>query len=257
MSKKVYFDLSGDVAVITGASSGLGVQFAKVLANQGASIALIARREEKLKAVKEEIEKYGVKCEYYTLDVKDSPKIKSTVEQIEKDFGKIDILINNAGVGGMVPSVDLSEEDWKNCVDINLSGVFFMARECAKVMLKHKYGRIINIGSIHSTVSLKSGAINSYGATKGGVMMLSKVLATEWALDGITVNTLGPGYFGSEMTEDVIDTPQFQAIFKANCPMERSGREGELDTAILLFASRESSYLTGQYLAVDGGWTAM
>lgn len=255
---KNYFDLKGDVAVVTGGSSGLGVQFAKALANQGADIALVARREEKLKNVKKEIEeKYNVRVEYYTADVTDPDKVAEVILNIENDFGKIDILVNNAGLGLTAATTEFSNENWLKMMDININGVFYVAREVGKVMLKHKYGRIINIGSLHSSVVMKYGALNAYATTKGAVRMLTKALATEWALEGITVNAIGPAYFESEMTEAVIGDDSFLQILKAYCPMERAGKEGELDTTLLYFASKFSTYTTGQLVTVDGGWTAI
>lgn len=257
MDKKKYFNLEGDVAVVTGGSSGLGVQFAKALANQGANIALVARREEKLKEVKKEIENFGVKVEYYTCDVTDSKAVKEMVEKVEADFGKIDILVNNAGLGKTAPTAEMEDDLWNQMMDININSVFYVAREVGKVMLKHKYGRIINLGSVHSSIVMKNGALNAYATTKGAVRMMTKALAAEWAKEGITVNTIGPAYFESEMTEGLINTDYFQQVVKTYCPMERVGKEGELDSTLLFFAARESSYVTGQIMTVDGGWTAI
>lgn len=257
MEKKKYFDLTGDVALVTGGSSGLGVQFAKALATQGADIALVARREDKLKKVKEEIESYGVRAEYYPCDVTDTKAIAEMVEKVEKDFGKIDILVNNAGLGKTAPTVEMDDETWKQMMDINISSLFYVSREVGKVMLKNKYGRIINLGSLHSSVVMKHGALNAYATTKGAVRMMTKALAAEWALDGITVNAIGPAYFESEMTQDLINTDEFKNVLKAYCPMERAGKEGELDTTLLYFAAHESSYTTGQLITVDGGWTTI
>ena len=174
---KNLFDLTGRVAIVTGASSGLGVDFAKALANQGANLALVARREEKLKEVQKEIEKLGVTCRYYVCDVTKTDQIKDVVERVEKDFGRIDILVNNAGLGLVDAAEKTTDEMWRTMVDTNLNGVYFFAREVGKVMLKQKYGRIINIGSIHSTVSMKGLPVTAYCATKGGVLRL-------WQLNG-------------------------------------------------------------------------
>lgn len=255
--RKNYFDLTGDVSVVTGASSGLGVQFAKALANQGASIALIARREERLRQVKEEIDAYGVSCAYYPCDLTQTDKLKETVARIAEDFGRIDILVNNAGVAASYPTTELPDEEWLRVVNLNLNAVFFMAREVARVMQQHKYGRIINLGSIHSTVALRGAALQSYCATKGAVLMLTKSLAAEFAKEGITVNAIGPAYFESEMTDQFLKTDRFRSLVQAFCPMERPGKPGELDTTLLYYASHFSSYVTGQISTVDGGWTAV
>lgn len=257
MEKKNYFDLTGDVAIVTGASSGLGVQFAKALANQGAKLALIARRKEKLEAVQKEIEDFGAECRIYPFDLTDTELLKKTVAQIAEDYGRIDILVNNAGVGGGRKTIEMTDEEWLRAVSLNLNAVFFMAREVAKVMVPQQYGRIINLGSIHSTVALKGFPIQSYNATKGAVLMLTKSLASEFALQGITVNAIGPAYFESEMTEDLLKSDSFLKFVKTYCPMERPGRPGELDTTLLYYASHYSTYVTGQISTVDGGWTSI
>jgi NAD(P)-dependent dehydrogenase (short-subunit alcohol dehydrogenase family) len=254
---KNLFDLTGKVAVVTGASSGLGVQFAKALANQGADICILARRMEKLTKVKEEIESLGVKCLALQCDVTKNEEIKSCVKTIKDHYGKIDILVNNAGVGIISPAESQSDEEWQKVVDLNLSSVYYFAREVGKVMIENNYGKIINVGSIHSKVSMTGLPISAYCATKGAVLMLSKDLANEWAKYNITVNTIGPAYFPSEMTESVISDEGFMQVIKTYCPMGRPGRDGELDGAIVYFASDASSYTTGQYLAIDGGWTSI
>ncbi|MBP1924802.1 gluconate 5-dehydrogenase [Sedimentibacter acidaminivorans] len=254
---KNLFDLNGKVAVITGASSGLGIQFAKALANQGADICILARRMEKLNIVKNDIESLGVRCLALQCDVTKNDQIKASVKAIKDNFGKIDILVNNAGVGVMNPAEDQTDEAWQQVVDINLSSVYYFAREVGKIMIENNYGKIINVGSIHSKVAMSGLPISAYCATKGAVLMLSKELANEWAKYNITVNTIGPAYFPSEMTESVISDDGFMQVIKTYCPMGRPGRDGELDGAIVYFASDASSYTTGQYLAIDGGWTSI
>ena len=253
------FDLTGKVALVTGASSGLGVQFAKALARQGADVAICARRLEKLEAVKAEIEALGVKCFACKCDVSDNNQIKEMVAAVENHFGKIDILVNNAGVGGASPAEATSDDEWNWIVSVNLNAVYFVAREVGNVMIKNGYGKIINIGSLHSEVVMPNTCwpVGAYSAAKGGVKMLTKALAVEWAKKGITVNTIGPAYFSSEMTDGILSTGAFDQVAATYCPMARAGKEGELDGALIYFASDASSYTTGQYLAVDGGWTAV
>lgn len=254
---KNYFDLTGRVALVTGASSGLGVQFAKALANQGADLAICARRVDRLEAVKAEIEAMGVKCYVHACDVTKTEDIIATVNDTIAHYGKIDILVNNAGLGLVAPATEFEEGNWRTMMDTNLNSVFFFAREVAKHMIPTGYGRIINIGSIHSTVTMNGSPLVAYATTKGAVHMMTKTLACEWAKTGVTVNAIGPGYFGSEMTGGLIDTPEFQAALGAYCPMGRYGKEGELDTALLYFASDYSTYTTGQLIQVDGGWTTI
>ena len=257
---KNLFDLSGKVALVTGGSSGLGVQFAKALARQGADVAICARRMERLESVKKEIEALGVRCEAYKCDVLNVEDIKAMAAAVEADFGRIDILVNNAGVGDAGPAESMTDEGWHRVIGTNLDAVYFCAREVGKVMLKNGYGKIINIGSLHSEVVMSPNTwpVTAYAAAKGGVKMLTKGLAAEWAQRGITVNAIGPAYFSSEMTSAILDAGDaFGAIAGAYCPMGRAGREGELDGALIYFASDASSYTTGQLLCVDGGWTAI
>jgi gluconate 5-dehydrogenase len=254
---KNIFDLTGKAALVTGASSGLGVQFAKALANQGADIAITARRVDKLEEVKKEIEAMGVKCFVVKCDVSNTDEIVAMVGKTKEHFGKIDILSNNAGVGKLIPAEAQTDEEWLSTIDINLNAVYYVAREVGKVMIGQKYGKIINIGSIHSSVSMAGSPISAYCTSKGGVKMLTKALANEWAKYNITVNAIGPAYFPSEMTAATIVTDDFATAVKAYCPMGRAGRDGELDGAIVYFASDASSYTTGQLLTIDGGWTTI
>lgn len=254
---KNYFDLTGRVALVTGGSSGLGVQFAKALANQGADIAICARRLDKLEAVKAEVEATGVKCYIHKCDVTNVDNIKDTVSAVLKQFGKIDILVNNAGLGLAEPAESQSDETWRRMMQTNVDGVYYFTREVGKAMIEKSYGRIINIGSIHSSVAMPHSAMTAYNTTKGATAMLTKSLANEWAKKGITVNAIGPSYFASEMTRNVLANEEFQQVLDAYCPMGRAGQEGELDGALIYFAADTSSYTTGQLLTIDGGWTSI
>ena len=254
---KNLFDLSGKVAVVTGASSGLGVQFAKALANQGADIALVARRVDRLNSVKAEIEAIGVRCIAVRCDVSQPEEITDAVRTIVDYFGTIDILVNNAGLGLVGPAESQTNDLWNTMMSVNINGVYYFAREVGQVMLEKQYGRIINIGSIHSSVSMNGATMTAYCTTKGAVEMLTKSLATEWAKENITVNAIGPGYFPSEMTGDLLADESFQQVVNAYCPMGRTGKDGELDGALVYFASDAASYTTGQLLTIDGGWTAI
>ena len=251
------FNLYGKVALVTGASSGLGVQFAKALASQGAKIAITARRKERLEQVKTEIEALGVECLIVPADMSNSDEIKALVEKVVEHFGRIDILVNNAGVGYGIPAESQTDDDWMKTMKVNVDGVYYMAREVGKHMIEQNYGKIINIGSIHSVVAMANSPISAYVTSKGAVAAMTKALANEWAKHNITVNTIGPAYFPSEMTEDVINSEGFDQVIQAYCPMGHPARDGELDGALIYFASDASSYTTGQYLAVDGGWTTI
>lgn len=257
MSNKNLFDLTGRVAVITGASSGLGVQMAKAYAKQGANIAIMARRKEKLEAVATEIRALGVKCLPVPCDVTDTNAIIEAVETIEKEYGKVDIVVNNAGTGYVGPAVEMKDEDWNWNVELDLNSVFKVSREFAKGMIKNNYGRIINISSMYGLVGNMALPSAGYHAAKGGVLNLTRALAAEWARNGITVNCICPGYFETELTADTLKTDSFSEYTKATVPLGRYGNEGELDSTAVYLASEASSYVTGVIIPVDGGYTCV
>jgi gluconate 5-dehydrogenase len=210
------FDLTGRVAVVTGGSSGLGVQFAKALAAQGADVAIIARRKDKLETVAEEIRKTGRKCLPVAADLTKTNEIQKAVAEIIEEYGKIDILVNNAGNSAVGPAESMTDEAWNHVVELNLSSVFFVAREFGKEMIKNKYGRIINIASMYGLVGNNNPLTPTvvYHATKGGVVNFTRALAAEWAKYNITVNAICPGFFPSEMTEGLFETKEFQDYLK-------------------------------------------
>jgi len=252
------FNLEGKNAIITGGSSGLGIQFAKALANQGANLTIVARRYERLVEVSKEIEnEYGVNCLPVKCDVMKEEEIKNAVQESYEEYGKIDILVNNAGVAAEAPANELKTDDWKWVMDVNLTGVFLFCQYVFDYMKEQDYGRIINIASMYGEVGNHAIPAAPYHASKGGVVNLTRALAGEWAKYDINVNSIGPGFFESEMTSEFINTEDFQAYLNSRCPMGRQGKEGELDGAIVFLASPSSSYVTGQTLCVDGGWTAV
>jgi len=235
----------------------LGRQFALALAREGANVAIVARRVEKLEAVKAEIEALGVQCYTHKCDVTVSEEITQTVNDVKEHFGRIDILVNNAGLGRFDVAQNTPDELWTSMINTNINGVFFFAREVGRVMVAQNYGKIINIGSIHSTVAMPGLPLSAYATTKGAVLMMTKSLANEWAKNGITVNAIGPAYFPSEMTAGVLEDENMLGLISNLCPMGRPGRDGELDGALIYFASDASTYTTGQLLQVDGGWTTV
>jgi gluconate 5-dehydrogenase len=256
---KSYFDLKGQVAVVTGCSTGLGVQMAKALANQGASIVAIARRQELIDAVAKEIkESYGVETMAVRCDITDTAAVDNAIKAIMDKFGRIDILINNAGTGAVAPAEDITDDQFYNEINIDLYGTFRMARAVAKqAMIPAKYGRIINIASMYGLVGNKVAPCSPYHAAKGGVVNLTRGLAAEWGKYNITVNTICPGYFYSPLTKETLDSDFFQQNAQTMIPLSRYGNEGELDTAAIFLASPASSYVTGVALPVDGGYTSM
>ena len=253
------FDLSGKVALVTGCSTGLGVQMAKALARQGASIIALARRQELIDEVAKEIhDTYGVETLAIRCDITDTENVEKAVDEALDHFGRIDILINNAGTGAVAPAEDITDEQFKNELEIDLFGTFKVARAVAKkAMIPAKYGRVINIASMYGLVGNKIAPSSPYHAAKGGVVNLTKALAGEWGKYGITVNSICPGYFYTPLTKETLDSDYFQEYAKTVIPMERYGVEGELDAAAVFLASSEASYVTGIALPVDGGYTSM
>lgn len=254
---KDIFDLKGRVAVVTGASSGIGIQMAKVLASKGADIAIVARRKEKLEAVAKEIKELGVRCIPIECDITDISQVKIAVDLVKSEFGKIDILVNNAGIGNVGPAETMTDEEWDRIIEVDLSGVFKVAREFGKLMIESRYGRVINTASIFGLSANVTIPTSAYHAAKGGVVNLTRALASEWAKHNITVNSICPGFFKSELTQDTIDTDEFKQVLERYVPMGRYGSEGELDTATLFLASDYSGYVTGVNLPVDGGFSAV
>jgi len=256
---KSYFDLKGQVALVTGCSGGLGVQMAEALANQGCNIVAVARRLDKLEEVVKNIkEKYGVDALALQCDITNTDIVNETVAKALAHFGRIDILINNAGTGAVAPAEDITDEQFGNECDIDLFGSFRVARAVAKqAMIPAKYGRVINIASMYGLVGNKIAGSAPYHAAKGGVVNLTRALAAEWGKYGITVNSICPGYFYTDLTRETLNSDFFQQNARTMIPMERYGEEGELDSAAIFLAAPESSYVTGVNLAVDGGYTCM
>lgn len=256
---KNYFDLTGQVAVVTGCSTGLGVQMAKAFANQGAKIVALARRQNLIDEVAKEIsETYGVEAIGVSCDITDTAKVESAVATIMEKFGRIDILVNNAGTGAVAPAEDITDDQFMNEMNIDLFGTFKMSREIAKkAMIPAGYGRIINIASMYGLVGNKIAPASPYHAAKGGVVNLTRALASEWGDKGITVNSICPGYFETPLTKETLESEFFQEYAKTMIPMGRYGKEGELDSAAIFLAAPTSTYVNGVIMPVDGGYTSM
>lgn len=255
---KNYFDLKGHVAVVTGASTGLGLQMAKAFANQGANLVLLARRMNLLEQNAKEIsEEYGVEVLPFACDITKTENVIEAVKATMDKFGRVDILVNNAGTGAVGNAEDITDEQFKHEMDIDLFGTFICSREFGKEMINAKYGRIINIASMYGLVGNMIAGSAPYHAAKGGVVNLTRALAAEWGKLGITVNSICPGYFYTDLTTETLDSDYFQAIAKRSIPMERYGHAGELDTCALFLASPMSTYVNGQNIAVDGGYTCV
>ncbi len=253
------FDLTGKVALVTGASSGIGRASAIALANQGAKVAVAARRMDKLQAVAAEIKSRGREAIPLQMDVTKKSDIENAIVQTVKAFGRLDILLNNAGVVGGAPSIDkLTSEQWDRTLDTNLKGYFLSIQAAVPQMQKNSWGRIVNIASIASGgVGVGFLGIPDYCASKGGIIGLTEALAIELAPMGILVNAIGPGVIETEMTEGMLKDPKQAEALVARAPLKRAGKAEEIAAAVVYLASDEASYTTGATLYVDGGWLAM
>jgi len=250
------YDIKGKVAVVSGASSGLGADAARAYAENGANVALLARREDKLKALAEELKAFGVEVITHVCDVTDEESAKTAITAVVEKFGKIDILLNNAGVAVRGGVHDLSVEDWNKSMDTNVKGIYLVSKYVVPHMMDQKYGKIVNISSINAVIADKGDMFirHSYNASKSAVLGLSKGMAASYGKYNITVNSIGPGLFESEMTADTLfKSEAFLNSYNAQCPLDRPGKRGELNGTILYFSSDMSSYVTGQYVIVDGG----
>lgn len=250
------FELHGKVALVTGASSGLGKDAAIAYAKAGADVALLARRLDKLEAVAEEIRSLGRKAIAIACDVSKEESVKEAVDCALKEFSHIDILLNNAGIAVRGGVHQLSEEDWQKGMDINVKGIFLVSKYVVPGMIKQAYGKIVNISSINGIIADKDDMFirHNYNASKAAVLGLSKGMAASYARYNITVNSVCPGLFESEMTATTLfKSEDFMKLYAHLCPANRPGRKGELNGTILFFSSDASSYVTGQYVVVDGG----
>ena len=248
------FDLTGKFALVTGASSGIGRQYAKALAGQGASVAVAARRIDRLEALKTEIEQMGVTCLPVQCDVSSEDSILACVETVKTAFGRIDILVNNAGIDIFGDLFTYSTETWDKVMDTNIKGMFIMSREVGKLMREQNYGHIINTASIGGRFASEGNI--AYYVSKGAVVNFTRGLAADMAPYHVNVNAIAPGVFDTELTHESISTPLGQGSL-ARVPLKRFGVDGDLDGILIYFASDASSYCTGQTIYVDGGLTML
>lgn len=251
------FNLKGRVAVISGASSGLGKQMAHAFAKQGADLVILARRIERLEELKVELEKEGVKVLPVKCDVTSSEDINNAAKVAKETYGKVDILVNCAGSSKDKGVLDMADDEWDFTISTDLTSVFKMTRAFGNIMKENNYGRVINIASMYGLVGNTEIPTIAYHSSKGGVVNFTRAAAAELAKYNITVNAICPGYFYTELTTDVLKTDTFQEFAKIHVPMQRYGNEGELNAGAIFLASDEASYVTGIVLPIDGGYTCV
>jgi gluconate 5-dehydrogenase len=245
------FDLTGKIALITGASRGLGQTFGRALARAGADLVITSRDAGSLKPFQEEIEAMGRKALALRLDVRDYESIQQMAEAAVAHYGKIDILVNNAGCNVRKRALDVTWDDWNLVLETNLRGAFFVAQAAARHMVTRKYGRIINIGSVTSVLGYAG--LGPYGASRGGIKQLTMSLADDWGVHGITVNCLAPGWFKTAQNTAMYEDEEWVKYLCDRIPLKRPGQPPDLEGAVVFLASDASAYVTGQTLLVDGG----
>ena len=251
------FRLDGRTAIVTGASSGLGVTMAEALAGAGANVVVAARRAERIEELARSIVGAGGQALAVRCDVSSEEDVDRLVAASLERFGAIDVLVNNAGMANPQPAEQESLEQFRRIIDVNLNGVFLCAQRCGRVMLEAKRGVIVNVASVLGVVGAGQIPQASYTASKGGVVNLTRELAAQWARRGIRVNAILPGWFPSEMTAEMFDSDDGKRWIRGRTPMGRAGDPRELDGALLFLASDASTYVTGATIAVDGGWTTV
>lgn len=245
------FDLTGQVALVTGASRGLGQYMGRALAKAGADLVVTSRKKEDLRGFVAEIEALGRRAVRLELDVRDEGSITRMAAAAEEAVGQVHILVNNAGCNVRKPALEVTWEDWNLVLDTNLRGTFFVAQQVARQMVRYGYGRIINIGSVTSVFGYAG--LAPYGASRGGVRQLTMSLADDWGRHGITVNCLAPGWFRTEQNKVLYESQEWVDYLVDRIPVKRPGEPHDLDGAIVFLASEASRYVTGQTLLVDGG----
>lgn len=251
------FNLKGRVAVISGASSGLGMQMSFAFARNGADLVILARRYDRLEQLKKKLEEFNVRILALKCDVTKTEDIELAATMTKQTFGRADILVNCAGASCDKGIMDMTDEEWDYTISTDLTSVFKMTRSFSKLMILHNYGRIINIASMYGLVGNTMINTVAYHASKGGVINLTRAVAAELAKYHITCNCICPGYFETELTEKVLNTEEFTEYMQRTVPLARYGLPGELNASAIFLASDEASYVTGVFLPVDGGYTCV
>ncbi len=248
------FSLDGQVAVVTGASKGIGYGLARALAHAGATVAAAARDTAALAQLVSEITAEGGTAAAFALDVRSPAQIATVMQAVKARFGRLDILVNNAGLGANHPALDVTEADWDEMMEVNLKGLFFCCQAAGRIMLAQGHGRIVNMSSQASVVGIRDHAV--YCATKGGVNQLTRVLALEWSARGVTVNAVAPTFIYTPGTAERLDDPDYLDGVLARLPIGRVGTIADVAAAVIYLASPAGAMVSGTVLLVDGGWTA-
>jgi len=251
---KSLFDLTRRTALITGSSQGLGLALARGLGQAGAAVVLNSRDQKKLSAAADKLKAEGLRVTTSVFDVTDAKAIEQAIAQVENDFAPIDILVNNAGIHRRALLADMTETQWREVIDADLTSVFLVTRQVGPRMIARGAGKIINICSLMSEVGRPT--TGNYAAAKGGLKMLTRALATEWARHNIQCNGIGPGYFATELTKPLMEDPEFNRWICSRTPARRWGKPEELIGAAVFLASRASDFVNGQIIYVDGGLLA-
>jgi gluconate 5-dehydrogenase len=248
------FGVDGKIVLITGAGRGLGYAYAGGFAKAGATVVINDIDASLAEGAVEEIRNQGGRAESYPFDVSDGAAVEKNIERIEREVGAIDVLINNAGIHRRSPLEEMSEQDWRAVIDVNLNAIFLVTRCVVRGMIQRKRGKIINITSLNAEMARPT--IANYCSAKGGLKMLTKAMATEWGRHNIQINAIGPGYFVTELCKHLAADPEFDAWVKENVPLQRWGDPSELIGTAIYLASKASDYLNGHTVYVDGGWRA-
>jgi NAD(P)-dependent dehydrogenase (short-subunit alcohol dehydrogenase family) len=246
--------LAGRTAVITGASKGLGKAMALALGGAGARLALVSRNREQLQAVATEARKLGAEAEVFVTDVTSEEQVRQLEADVAAKFGRVQILINNAGINIRKPSVEFTLDDWRAVLDTNLTSVFLLCRAFVPAMKGQGYGRILNLTSIMSHVAIAGRT--AYAASKSGLLGFTKALALELVADKITVNGISPGPFATELNKPILENPEANAQFLSKIPLGRWGKVEEVGQLALYLCSEDAGFITGTDILIDGGWTA-
>lgn len=248
------FSLDGQVALVTGASRGIGHDVAMALSEAGADVAIAARSVDQLEQLARDIQRAGGRAVAVEMDVTDLSQVGEAVHRVKEHFGALDILVNNAGLGANHPAEDVTEDDWDRMMAVNLKGVFFCAQAAGRLMLNQGRGRIINMSSQAGVVGIRDHAV--YSASKGGVNLLTKVLALEWSARGVTVNAIAPTFIYTPGTAERLDKPEYLEGVLERLPLARVGTTTDVAGAVIYLASPAGALVNGHVLIVDGGWTA-